>query len=124
MGGVDVCTLDFQWTGPGVIATDLFYFAYLACDDFVCENFEAQLLQPYHEALTKELRKQKDCPSTSSYAYPQLLAEFKLSGIDFMRWITAARLGAHTVEKHRKEAGLSEPDVNRGVWCRSIPRLV
>jgi len=57
------------------------------------------------------------------YPYARVLQEFKIAAIDFMRWLVSARLDGFTPEKLKKAQEQSPPDVNRGIWSRSVPRL-
>lgn len=118
--GVEICTIDFQWTGPGVAATDVFYVLFMSCSNETCTNYSIDFLTPYHEMLCAELKKK----GMGEYPYGQLLAEFKLAGLDFMRWLIPARLASYSVEKLQKEASRNPPDVNRGEWSRDLRRLL
>lgn len=120
----DVAAIDWQWTGPGVGPTDLFYLMFMGFDDSIVENFEEAVLRPYHNELKSELLRGGYTAGGDPYPYDRILQEFKLGGLDLLRWITAARLKDYTVEKLKKAAAEDPIDVNRGIWARSVPRIV
>ena len=53
-GGVvepEVAIFDWQWTGPGVGATDVVYLCAMALSDETLDNYERDVLAVYHEYL-------------------------------------------------------------------------
>jgi len=119
----EVAAIDWQWTGPGVGPADLFYVLFMGFEDEVVENYESLVVRPYYEELRKQLVAGVD-KDADPYPYERILKEFKLAGLDFMRWMTAARLKDYTMDKLKKAAKEIPPDVNRGIWSRSVTRLV
>ena len=102
---------------------DLFYVMFMGFDDSVLDNFEEAVVRPYYNELKTHLLRGGETAGEDPYPYDRILREFKLAGLDLMRWITAARLKDYTVEKLRKAAAEDPVDVNRGIWSRSVPRL-
>merc|ERR1712184_224410 len=89
----------------------------MALSDDSVENYVSDVLKVYHEELIASLGGRED-----AYPYEQMEREFKIAGLDFMRWITAARFVGFTPEKMR--AANENVDINRGMWIRSIRRMV
>lgn len=113
----EVAVIDWQWTGAGVGATDLFFICVMAFADETLEDYRAGVLRPYYEELKEALGGRED-----GYPYEQVEREFKLAGLDFMRWITGARWAGFTPAK--MAAANETVDINRGMWIRSMARLV
>eukprot|EP00929_Paragymnodinium_shiwhaense_P091129 TRINITY_DN51170_c0_g1_i1.p1 TRINITY_DN51170_c0_g1~~TRINITY_DN51170_c0_g1_i1.p1 ORF type:complete len:426 (-),score=60.19 TRINITY_DN51170_c0_g1_i1:171-1448(-) len=112
-----ICLIDWQWTGPGVGATDLYYLCAQALSDESVEAWEDRVLRPYHDGLKTALN------ANDSYTYDDLLRDFKLSAMDFLRWLSGARLGGFTPEKLAANALPEKVDINRGIWSRSVVRI-
>jgi hypothetical protein len=113
----EIAVFDWQWTGPGVGATDLIYLCAMAVCDDALEDHEANILRPYHAHLIEALGGEETC-----YPYEELLTEFKIAALDYQRWQGGSRLKWITPET-MKAAG-ENVDVNHGIFRRSIKRMV
>jgi len=113
--GLEVSVIDWQWAGPGVAATDLYALCALALSDEAVEDYEASVLRPYHAELAAVLG------SPETYPYDELVREWKLSALDFLRWLSGARLAGFTPEK--MAAAAVKVDINVGIWRRSARRM-
>jgi len=102
------CTaIDWQWTGPGIGATDLIYLFCGSVEDEVVDNYE-QSLKIYHEALGVE-----------GYDFEDLLTDFKVATLDYARWAFSVRLLGDTPDKFKKRA--ANVDVNLGYFRFTLP---
>eukprot|EP00927_Polykrikos_kofoidii_P068014 TRINITY_DN63423_c0_g1_i1.p1 TRINITY_DN63423_c0_g1~~TRINITY_DN63423_c0_g1_i1.p1 ORF type:complete len:433 (-),score=71.17 TRINITY_DN63423_c0_g1_i1:93-1352(-) len=116
-GEPEVGAIDWQWSGPGVGATDLYCLCAMGLEDETVEDYTANVLRPYHEALIQALGGRDEL-----YPFEELVREFKIAGLDFMRWLTVARLSDVTPQK--MAAAAETIDINRGTWSRSRTRMV
>ena len=98
-------------------AVDLIYLAVMALSDEALKDYRKSLLEPYHEELISALGGDED-----AYPFEQLELEFKIATLDFMRWMAGSRLAGFSPAKLRVAA--EGADINRGIWIRSVPRLV
>eukprot|EP00933_Yihiella_yeosuensis_P036488 TRINITY_DN30243_c0_g1_i1.p1 TRINITY_DN30243_c0_g1~~TRINITY_DN30243_c0_g1_i1.p1 ORF type:complete len:408 (+),score=52.62 TRINITY_DN30243_c0_g1_i1:26-1249(+) len=104
------CTaIDFQWTGPGIGATDLIYFLSTSVEDSVTEKY-LDLLHAYHIQL-----------KAPGYSYDEFLRDFKVATLDYVRWAFGRALIAETPEKYRERAEKVDP--NLGYFRRSAARV-
>jgi len=53
----EVQVIDWQWTGPGLGTTDLVYLCVMALSNETVEDYENQVLRPYHGYLLEALGK-------------------------------------------------------------------
>jgi len=102
----EIAVFDWQWTGPGVGATDLIYFCVMAACDEALEDHEANILRPYHAHLIEALGGEE-----TLYPYEELLAEFKIAALDYQRWQGGSRLKSMTPETMK--AAEENIDVNQ-----------
>ncbi|CAJ1414572.1 unnamed protein product [Effrenium voratum] len=103
------CTaIDWQWTGPGVGATDLIYLLCGSVEDEIVENYQ-HWLKEYHKSLGLE-----------DYPFKQLELDFKAATLDYARWVFAYRLLGDSPEKFRQRA--EKVDENLGIFRRHVPR--
>ena len=110
-----ISVIDWQWTGPGVGSTDIIYLLVMALSNSACNNYESTVLKPYHEFLKEAL------PDGVEYSYEDLLIEFKLSAIDFQRWLHSSSTPSMTPESLQRSK--QNVDVNHGIWRREIDRI-
>ena len=89
---VEISTIDYQWTGPGLASTDLIYFLsmclpgeYLESTDFLHEYWK-------HFDVAMRRRNSDQNDSCSSLTFEEFLLDFKVSLLDFTRWAFCARL--------------------------------
>jgi len=113
----EIAVFDWQWTGPGLGATDLIYFCVMAVCDEALEDHEANILRPYHAHLIEALGGEE-----TLYPYEELLAEFKIAALDYQRWQGGSRLKS-MIPETMKAAG-ENIDVNHGIFRRSIKRIM
>mmetsp|Transcript_18950 Transcript_18950/g.39445 ORF Transcript_18950/g.39445 Transcript_18950/m.39445 type:complete len:401 (-) Transcript_18950:20-1222(-) len=111
-----ISVIDWQWTGPGVGATDLIYLCVMALSDEACSDYQSHVLKPYHSFLLSSLP-----PSSPPYPYSSLLSEFKIAAIDFQRWLGTSRTPTMTPTSLKQSA--ENVDVNHGIWRRSLDRI-
>jgi hypothetical protein len=83
----------------------------------VVADYRERVLRPYHEELCAALG------SADAYPYEQLETEFEDAGLDYFRWVVCARLNGFTPAK-LAAAAAPPGDINRGMYIRSVPRLV
>ena len=112
----DICVFDWQWTGPGLGATDLIYLCAMAVSDDVVVDHETNIIKPYHNFLIEALG-----GDSTVYPYSTFLKEFKISTLDYQRWQGGSRLKSMTPETLKK-AG-ENVDVNHGIFRRSLERV-
>jgi len=114
-----VSAIDYQWTGPGLPATDLVYLIAMALPAPTEEALEGTL-RGYHrhfvEARTKVCGEEAGEENKASFR--QLELDFKVALIDFTRWAFCARLSGDTPEKFRSR--LEKMDINLGAWRRDV----
>lgn len=126
--GDKIAVFDWQWTGPGIGATDLVYLCVMAVSNEALEDYEANILKPYHNHLIRALNRRSDNSGESNnhqnsdYPYHELLDEFKLAAIDIQRWLGGSRFKSMNPESMRRAQ--QNIDVNHGIFRRSIDRLV
>jgi len=113
----EAAVIDWQWGGPGVGAVDLFFLCAQSLADETVNDYQVNVLQSYHEELVTALGGKKE-----AYPYEQLNREFKLAGLNFLRWLTGARLEGFTPAKMQAAAAAADP--NRGMVRKSMPRMV
>ena len=116
-GGTEVALFDWQWTGPGVGATDLVYVCAMALSDFALENHERDVLRVYHAHLCDALGGGEE-----RYPYDELQREFKLACLDYQRWQGGCRLP--DITPTTMSAAAESVDVNHGIFRRSLPRML
>jgi len=114
---LEAAVIDWQWGGPGVAAVDLFFLCAQSLADETIADYQVNVLQSYHNELLAVLGGKRD-----AYPYEQLYREFKLAGLNFLRWLTGARLGGFTPAK--MQAAAATADMNRGMVRKSMPRMV
>ena len=122
-----IAIFDWQWTGPGIGATDLVYLCVMAVSDECLMDYERSILKPYHTFLLKALHhsSKKDGDGGNKridYPYGTLVDEFKLAVIDIQRWLGGSRYKSMTPES--VTMAQENVDVNHGIFRRSIDRLV
>ena len=107
---VEVCVIDWQWTGWNIAQHDLIYFFSTSIDD-ECADGYVQLLRIHHERfvanLSAELTNQEECgthtkqdvrlaesaaATTTARPFEESLRLFQLAVLDYMRWALAYRL--------------------------------
>mmetsp|Transcript_19408 Transcript_19408/g.48343 ORF Transcript_19408/g.48343 Transcript_19408/m.48343 type:complete len:456 (+) Transcript_19408:623-1990(+) len=122
--GDKIAVFDWQWTGPGIAATDLIYLCVMAVSDEALEDYEAKILKPYHTYLLRALNRGQNNAETiqNDYPYKTLVDEFKLAAIDIQRWLAGSRFKSMTPETVLKAQ--KNVDVNHGIFRRSVERLV
>lgn len=108
--GEGCCAFDFQWTGPGIGATDLIYLFCGSVEDEIVEDYQTWL-KVYHSHLNMD-----------QYSLDEFLLDFKLATLDYARWVFAYRLAGDSPEKFRKRA--KNVDVNLGIFRRHVPRII
>lgn len=113
----EAAVIDWQWGGPGVAAVDLFFLCAQSLADETVADYQVNVLRSYHEELVTALGGKRD-----AYSYEQLYREFKLAGLNFLRWLTGARLEGFTPAK--MQAAAATADMNRGMVRKSMPRMV
>ncbi|CAE7882417.1 unnamed protein product, partial [Symbiodinium microadriaticum] len=87
-----VAAIDWQWTGPGIGATDMIYLFCGSVEDEIVDNYKYWLAQ-YHNRLADE-----------SYSFDDFYIDFKAATLDYARWVFAYRLVGDTPEKFRQRA--------------------
>jgi len=122
--GDKIAVFDWQWTGPGIAATDLIYLCVMAVSDEALEDYEMNILKPYHTYLLQALNRgqNNDGIIQNDYPYKTLVDEFKLAAIDIQRWLAGSRFKSMTPETVLKAQ--KNVDVNHGIFRRSVERLV
>merc|ERR1712224_1103871 len=75
--GPGCAVIDFQWTGPGIAATDLVYLFASALDDESIERWE-DLLKQHHSTMSLALSGSSD----ELYTYESLREHFRLAILD------------------------------------------
>eukprot|EP00435_Cladocopium_sp_Y103_P027094 s988_g6.t1 len=108
--GEGCCAFDFQWTGPGIGATDLIYLFCGSVEDEIVDDYQSWL-KLYHSKLNMD-----------QYSWDEFLLDFKLATLDYARWVFAYRLAGDSPEKFRKRA--ENVDVNLGIFRRHVPRKI
>lgn len=108
--GEGCCAFDWQWTGPGIGATDLIYLFCGSVEDEIVRDYETWL-KLYHSQLPSD-----------QYTFDEFLFDFKVATLDYARWVFAYRLVGDTPEKFRKRA--ENVDVNLGFFRRHLPRII
>ena len=120
---VETYAIDFQWTGWGIPATDIIYLIATGLSDVHINSLDIgkDVLCVYHEALLEEFRK-RGVPEEHQTTYEELEYYFKLSTIDYVRWIMACRLPGDTPTKFAKRREVMDP--NLGSYRRSEAMMV
>jgi hypothetical protein len=123
---VCVCAIDYQWTGPGIAATDLVYLVAMAIPA-LSEMRLDEVLRSYWTHFT-EARKQTcldaAAPPTSAASaasdddWAHFLLDFKVATLDFARWAFCARLADDSPAKFA--ARREKMDINLGAWRRDV----
>ena len=123
-GGDKIAVFDWQWTGPGIGATDLIYLCVMAVSNEALVDYETTILKPYHAYLQQAIHKisNENETKTRIYPYETLVEEFQLAAIDIQRWLGGSRYKTMTPESVSKAQ--QNIDVNHGIFRRSIERLV
>eukprot|EP01062_Namystynia_karyoxenos_P062562 TRINITY_DN55467_c0_g1_i1.p1 TRINITY_DN55467_c0_g1~~TRINITY_DN55467_c0_g1_i1.p1 ORF type:complete len:437 (+),score=141.53 TRINITY_DN55467_c0_g1_i1:91-1311(+) len=111
-----VAVIDWQWTGPGVGATDIIYLCATTLADEVVDDWESSVLRVYHSELSAALG-----GGEQRYPYGDLRREFALAAVDYFRWTLGARFDGCTPEKMARKA--KEQDINTGEYQRSQRRF-
>ena len=90
--GVEVSTIDYQWTGPGLASTDLIYFLSMCLPgDYLLDS--TYFLKKYWEYLDAALNRQTDQNETcNTLTFEEFQLDFKIALLDFTRWAFCARL--------------------------------
>ena len=107
-GAGSVSLIDFQWTGPGLAATDLVYVLFMSCEDNLIQGLDVRedVLKPYHSAFLAAYERSNVHEVTRSdgkiqiedrFPFSLLEQDFQLATLDFARWVVACRLGGETV---------------------------
>jgi hypothetical protein len=117
VGSCDVAVIDWQWTGPGVGATDLLYLCVMALPVEAVVDVEAGVIAPYHQELCAALGGGPD-----RYPLRQIQQEFRYATLDFMRWMAGARLQGFTPAK-MAQLGAAPDAINRSLVLRTIERM-
>lgn len=83
------CAYDFQYVGKGLGVRDLAYMFCSGVDIDVLEEDrgEQQLLQHYHNALTKQLSKNGKAEAAQRYSCDTMVAQFELCLVDYVRFM-------------------------------------
>jgi hypothetical protein len=104
--GVEVCVIDWQWTGWNISQHDLIYFLSTSVDDECTEDYR-ELLRIYHERFVANLSAEQPDkgqvgvaaaaaagPAAAAAAWPfeESMRLFRLAVLDYMRWAFAYRL--------------------------------
>ena len=107
--------IDYQWSGPGNIMTDMIYLIAMGLSPPSSDNeLKNKLLMPYLEHLLKYDPDLKDIITLE-----QLEIDFSYSLLDFMRWcVTARNLDKDDIAKYQKRK--QDMDLNQGRWRRDI----
>jgi hypothetical protein len=123
-----IAVFDWQWTGPGLGATDLVYLCVMAVSDEALVDYETNILRPYHKYLIQALaiRNSKNNNNSddinSLYPYQDLINQFKIAMIDIQRWMGGSRYKSMTPETVQRSN--QSIDVNHGIFRRSMKRIV
>jgi len=110
-----VKVIDWQWTGPGLGATDVAYLVATSFPDAVLSSAEIEpLLRHYHAVLTGALPKR-----AVKYPWEEFWMDYRLSLLDFARWAWSVRLGGDTPAHFAQRR--EEMNLNLGAFRRSVP---
>ena len=112
----EISVFDWQWTGPGIGATDLIYVCVMALSDDTLADYENTVLKVYYEHLAATLG------SRDKYCYEAFVREFKLATLDYQRWQGGSRCPSMTPASVKN--GCEVVDVNHGIYRRSVARNV
>mmetsp|Transcript_115684 Transcript_115684/g.327117 ORF Transcript_115684/g.327117 Transcript_115684/m.327117 type:complete len:458 (-) Transcript_115684:112-1485(-) len=128
--------IDWQWTGPGLAATDIIYLMLTSMDSYVLASAEegdeelqrleeaeiTAILKTYHEAF---LEAAVTCGAEGLQlpSFDDLQQDFRLATLDYARWIFCYRLKGETPANIRKRAAAPVVDINLAVCRRSLPHL-
>ena len=118
--GGGVSAIDYQWTGPGIAATDLVYLCAMAIPA-PSEAHLDELLHSYWTHFTEaclETCSNSAAPAASDYDYERFLLDFKVATLDFTRWAFCARLADDSPAKFA--ARREKMDINLGAWRRDV----
>ncbi|CAK9058456.1 unnamed protein product [Durusdinium trenchii] len=114
--GEGCCAFDWQWTGPGLGATDLIYLFCGSVEDEIVQDYQ-RWLKLYHDHLIQTA----GAVEQYNYSFDAFLLDFKAATLDYARWVFAYRLMGDTPEKFRARA--ENVDVNLGLFRRHPPRI-
>ena len=119
----DICVIDYQWTGPANIATDLVYMIATGMKPPI--DVKSQILTPYYNYLKDAYhdngKKSNECNNLNMFnlTEEQLEIDFSLSLLDFMRWCVPGRkLGNETPLTYARRK--DNIDINLGRWRRDV----
>jgi hypothetical protein len=122
-GSCDVTLIDYQWSGIAMGVTDIVYLlATSASDGFIKDlDLEEGLLRPYYTAFTSAFESvHKDIDSKAAvlqYSFEELIDDFQLAVLDYVRWAVSCRLGGETPAKYAGRRQVIDP--NLGSYRRS-----
>jgi thiamine kinase-like enzyme len=122
-----VHVIDFQWSGVGIGATDMIYLIATGSSDSFVEalmqsnvdidaSVEDTILKPYYDRLITHYKTLHD-GIINSMTFAQLKMDFRLSVLDYVRWIMCARLKGDIPDKFRQRR--ENVDLNLGAYRRS-----
>jgi thiamine kinase-like enzyme len=112
-----VTAIDWQWSGVGLACQDLAYLCNTALSDEAVAD------------VTKLLSTYRDCLAQGGgvdISLEELLVQFKLSLLDYARWVFSYATPNLTPEKVAKAAAAEsrgEGTINAGIYRRSVKRL-
>ncbi|GMH38625.1 hypothetical protein BSKO_06509 [Bryopsis sp. KO-2023] len=114
----DVSVCDFQWTGPGLGVKDVVYMLWTSVDPDVVRDFEAELLNHYHDCLNELLSKRNGF----STAYPKeaFSTHCDFAFLDYVRFLVGTMWGSVTPENCQEKS----TSINHGTHKRHPEHLV
>lgn len=120
--GCGVALIDYQWSGVALGVTDIVYLlATSATDEFIQDlDVEEGVLRPYYTTFSsavKGLRSDDGRATSDVFTFEELVSDFQLAVIDYVRWTVSCRLGGETPEKYA--ARRQTVDLNLGSYRRS-----
>ena len=88
-------------------------------DEFIdAIDLENEVLRPYYSSFTSAYAAQPDNANiTVHYSFDELLYDFQLAVLDYVRWAVTCRLGGENPQKYA--ARREKIDVNLGSYRRS-----
>lgn len=120
--GCAVALIDYQWSGVALGVTDIVYLlATSAADEFIQDlDVEEGLLRPYYATFSSVMEATQgegDRAASDVYTFEELVSDFQLAVIDYVRWAVSCRLGGETPDKYA--ARRQVVDLNLGSYRRS-----
>ena len=120
-----VCLIDFQWTGLGLAATDIFYLVATSCSDDCIRGLSAEevILKPYYQRfvgayVAYDNPVDKNPPEElEMYRYSEFRRHYMMAALDYMRWLVPYRLDNETPTKYA--ARREKVDINVPTYKRS-----